>query len=106
MVVEMEPVDPFISVSVGQLREWGGIVAYTAVYAPVRLHQPIAHVWLKDGKLVATIPLSPVRGGRAQGFRTYSRKGDLGPDPVGRWAVDVVTASRQLIGRLRFTVTP
>lgn len=105
-VAGMEPVEPFTSASVGQVREWGGMVAYTAVYAPAGLHQPIAHVWRNDGKLVATIPLSPVRGGRAQGFRTYSRKGDLGPDPVGRWTVDVVTASGQLVGRLRFAVTP
>jgi hypothetical protein len=105
-VDRMEPVDPFTSLPVERLREWGGVVAYTAVYAPVGLQQPIAHVWLKDGTPVATLPLSPVRGGRAQGFRTYSRKSDLGADPVGRWTVDVVTASGQLIGRLRFTITP
>jgi hypothetical protein len=105
-VTEMEPVDPFTSASVAEVRASGGIVAYSAVYAPAGLRQPIAHVWLKDGEPVGTIPLSPVRGGRAQGFRTYSRRGDLGPAPVGRWTVDVVTASGQLIGRLRFTVTP
>jgi len=105
-VVEMEPVDPVSSLSAAQLREWGGIVAYTAVYAPAGLRQTIAHVWLKDTAPPMTIPLSPVRGGRAQGFRTYSRRSDLGPRPTGRWAVDVVTASGQLIGRLRFTVTP
>ena len=27
-------------------------------------------------------------------------------DPRGRWSVDVVTASGQLIGRVRFTVVP
>lgn len=105
-VGEMEPVESFSSVSVGQLREWGGMVAYTAVYAPAGLRQPITHVWLKDGAPVGAVALSPVRGGRARGFRTYSRRSDLGPNPVGRWTVDVVTASGQLIGRLRFTVTP
>ena len=105
-VIRLEPVEPVTSVSAAQLREWGGVVAYTTVYAPAGLREPIAHIWLKDGVVVARIPLTPVRGGRAQGFRTYSRKGDLGPDPVGRWTVDVVTASGQLIGRLRFTVTP
>ena len=104
-VVEMEPVDPFTSVSEVRLRQWGGMVAYTAVYAPAGLHQPIVHVWSKNEDPVTTIPLSPVRGGRAEGFRTYSRKSDLGANPVGRWTVDVVTASGQLIGRLRFTVT-
>ncbi len=105
-VIGMEPIDPFTSVSVAQLREWVGVVAYTAVYAPAGLKEPIAHVWIKDGAPVTTIRLSPVRGGRAQGFRTYSRKGDLGADPVGYWTVDVLAASGQLIGRLRFTVTP
>jgi hypothetical protein len=105
-VAEMAPVEAVSSLSAGQLREWGGMAAYTAVYAPVGIRQPIAHLWSKDGVADATVPLSPVRGGRAQGFRTYSRRGDLGPNPVGRWTVDVVTASGQLIGRLRFSVTP
>lgn len=105
-VIGMEPAHPFTSVSAGQLREWGGMVAYTAVYAPAGLNEPIAHVWLKDGIPSTTVQLSPVRGGRAEGYRTYSRRSDLGPDPVGRWVVDVLTASGRLIGRLRFTVTP
>lgn len=105
-VVGIEPVDPFASVPEVRLRQWGGMVSYTAVYAPAGLRQPIVHVWSKNGDPVTTIPLSPVRGGRSEGFRTYSRKSDLGQDPVGRWTVDVMTASGQLIGRLRFTVTP
>lgn len=104
-VIGLEPMERFTSVSAARLREWGGALAYTAVYAPAGLSEPIAHIWLKDGTVLARIPLTPVRGGRAQGFRTYSRK-VLGPDPVGRWTVDVVTASGQLIGRLRFAVTP
>jgi len=50
--------------------------------------------------------LSPVQGGRREGFRTFSRKTAFPDDPVGRWTVDVVTASGQLIGRLRFRVVP
>ena len=42
----------------------------------------------------------------AEGFRTWSRRTDLRPPLAGRYRVDVVTASDQLIGRLRFTVTP
>ena len=45
-----------------------------------------------------------MQGGRPGGFRTYSRKADFPPDAQGRWTVDVVTASGQLIGRLRFRV--
>ena len=85
---------------------WGGIAAYTAVHAPAGLSQAIEHVWRRDGQVVARIPLSPVQGGRADGFRTWSRRTDLTPPLHGRYTVDVMTASGQLIGRLRFTVTP
>jgi hypothetical protein len=49
---------------------------------------------------------TPVMGGRRQGFRTYSRYTDFKAPVAGRYRVDVVTASGQLIGRLRFAVTP
>ncbi len=102
----LEPVGPVASpISAATPRDLGGLVAYTAIYAPAGLREPIAHVWKKDGLPVTTVPLSPVQGGRAEGFRTYSRKTDFGPSPAGRWEVDVVTAHGQLIGRLRFVVT-
>ncbi|MBI1735226.1 MAG: DUF2914 domain-containing protein [Candidatus Rokubacteria bacterium] len=83
-----------------------GVVAYTAVYAPAGLRQPVAHVWRHGGRVVNVVMLSPVRGGRREGFRTYSRKSAFPGKPAGRWTVDVVTPSGQLIGRLRFSVTP
>jgi hypothetical protein len=52
------------------------------------------------------VDLSPVRGGRREGFRTYSRKAAFPADPAGRWTVDVTTSSGQLVGRLSFRVTP
>ena len=105
-VENLEPVDPVPGmVSAQVMREWGGLVAYTAVYAPAGLRQPIVHMWRKDGIPVTTVPLSPILGGRAEGFRTYSRKSDFMANPEGRWTVDVVTASGQLIGRVRFRIT-
>ena len=102
----LEPVGPIASpISAANLRELGGLVAYTAIYAPAGLREPVFHVWKKNGRPVTTVPLSPVRGGRAEGFRTYSRKTDFGPSPAGRWEVDVVTEHGQLVGRLRFVVT-
>jgi len=92
--------------TVADLREAGGLVAYTPIHAPAGLRQPIAHVWRLRGRVVDVVSLSPVRGGRREGFRTYSRKIGFPPDVVGRWSVDVVTESGQLIGRLRFRVTP
>lgn len=81
-----------------------GLVAFTAVYAPTGLRQPIAHVWRREGRVVSVVRLSPVSGGRREGYRTYSRKVVMPADPGGRWTVDVVTDAGQLIGRLRFTV--
>jgi hypothetical protein len=81
-----------------------GLVAFTAVYAPAGLRQPIAHVWRREGRIVSVVRLSPVHGGRREGFRTYSRKTVMPAEREGRWTVDVVTDSGQLIGRLRFRV--
>ena len=103
----LEPIEPIDSpILASTVADWGGLAAYTAVYAPAGLQQHIEHVWWKDGRRLARIALSPVLGGRKEGFRTYSRKVDLKPPYPGRYRVDVMTASGQLIGRLRFTVAP
>ncbi len=105
-VTNLEPLEPVSSpVPASSVASWGGLTAYTAVYAPAGLEQAISHQWWKDGRLIGIAPLSPVRGGRKEGFRTYSKR-DLNSAYEGRYHVDVVTASGQLIGRLRFTVVP
>lgn len=104
-VAGLDPQEPIAgSVSAGDARQ-RGLVAYTAVLAPAGLSQPIRHVWRHEGRTVTVVDLSPVRGGRREGFRTYSRKATFPADPAGRWCVDVVTGSGQLIGRLRFRIT-
>ena len=104
-VADLEPVEPVARVSMAELRAWGGLTAFTPVAAPAALHQAIEHRWRHEGRVVSTVRLAtPVQGGRPGGFRTYSRKTDFPPDAQGRWTVDVVTASGQLIGRLRFRV--
>lgn len=105
-VDRLEPVDPVSRLPVDELRRWGSLTAFSAVAAPAGLRQPIVHVWRKDGVVVGRVVLSALRGGRPGGFRTYSRKTDLGDDPAGQWSVDVLTAAGQLIGRIRLTVTP
>ncbi|HEU4437965.1 MAG TPA: DUF5924 family protein [Methylomirabilota bacterium] len=108
-VVDLEPVDPAEDrvLPASTVAEWGQLAAYTAVYAPAGVRQVIRHVWWRDRVMLAQVPLpTPVQGGRRQGFRTYSRYTDLKPPVAGRYRVDVLTASGQLIGRLRFTVTP
>ncbi len=83
-----------------------GLVAYTAIYAPAGLRQRVSHVWRHKGRVIEVVSLAPVLGGRREGYRTYSRKTSFPDDSEGRWSVDVVTASGQLIGRLRFRVVP
>ena len=106
-VTMLEPVEPIGSpIPARTVEDWGGLAAYTAVYAPAGLQQSIQHVWWKDGRVLDRVALSPVLGGRKEGFRTYSRKTDLKPPLAGRYRVDVVTASGQLVGRLRFAIAP
>lgn len=104
-VVRLEPVQPVSTLSRDELRAWGGVAAFCAVTAPAGLREPIYHLWRRDGTVVETIPLSPVRGGLRAGFRTYSRKTDLGQELAGSWTVDVLTAQDQLIGRIQLEVT-
>jgi hypothetical protein len=106
-VLDLEPVNPVTRVTMEDLRAWGGLVAFTPVAAPATLRQPIEHRWRHGSRVISTVRLpTAVRGGRFGGFRTYSRKTDFPPTPYGRWTVDVVTASGQLIGRVRFRVDP
>jgi hypothetical protein len=93
------------TISAAEVRE-RGLVAHTAIVAPVGLRQAVQHVWRRDGEVIDVVQLAPVRGGRREGYRTYSRKTAFPPQVAGRWVVDVVTRSGQLIGRLRFRVEP
>jgi hypothetical protein len=102
-VVDMEPVDAVNGrLAPATVSGWSSVVAFTAVHAPAGLRQHIEHVWRRDGQIIGRVALSPIRGGRAEGFRTWSRR--LEPPVPGRYEVDVRTASGQLIGRLRFQV--
>lgn len=80
-----------------------GLYAFTAIRAPRGLHQRVLHVWQHDGKVVERIPLEIV-GGRAQGFRAWSRKTAFPSDVRGDWRISVMTDDGQLIGVIRFRV--
>jgi hypothetical protein len=99
-VDSLEPPSPIPAAALVQ----NGLVAHTAIYAPAGLKQPVDHVWRQDGVIINVIRLTPVEGGRREGYRTFSRKLSFPPNPIGRWTVDVETATGQLIGRLRFRV--
>jgi hypothetical protein len=106
-VLERAPVGVVDRITRVELLAGPGLYAFTPVAGPRGLAQPITHRWRHRGRPVTDVALgTPVLGGRPAGFRTYSRKTDFPPDPVGPWTVDVLTPAGQLIGRVRFTVDP
>ena len=105
-VATIDSLEPIAgAIHAADLRE-RGLVAHTAIYAPAGLRQAVEHVWRQDGHALDVVRLTPVQGGRREGFRTFSRKTAFPADPVGRWTVDVMTGHGQLIGRVRFRVVP
>ena len=82
-----------------------GLYAYTAIKAPLGLGQEVFHYWFRNGEQVDRIPLT-VYGGRESGFRTWSHKSHIPQPAAGHWRVEVRTKDRQIIGVMRFTITP
>jgi len=80
-----------------------GLYVYTAIRAPRGLREKIYHVWRHDGQVVERIALI-IHGGRDQGYRAWTHKQNFSGEVSGRWQVDVMTATGQRIGSLRFTV--
>jgi len=81
-----------------------GLYALTAVAAPRGLQEQIHHVWLHKGVEVDRITLD-IAGGRKEGYRAWTHKRNFPADSLGRWQVQVITDSGQLIGLTRFTVS-
>lgn len=105
-VGNVDAIEPVAGPIPAQALRERGLLAYTAISAPAGLTQRVRHVWRHGGDVVSVVDLAPVRGGRREGFRTWSRKTAFPADSTGRWSVDVATASGQLIGRLSFRVVP
>lgn len=100
---QREPGMSLKQISSDQLR--GGLYAFTSIKAPRGLNERIYHVWRLDGKLVDRIALD-IKGGRKDGYRAWTHKMQFPPDSQGRWQIQVVTEAGQMIGTLRFQVTP
>lgn len=81
-----------------------GLMAFTAVRAPLGLNERIYHEWYHDGVRIDRIALT-INGGREGGYRSWSRKEVFPDDPVGRWDVRIMTQGRQMIGQRTFVVT-
>lgn len=91
-------------VSVAQL-QGNGLYAYTAINAPRGLKERIYHEWTHNDRQVDRIALD-INGGRKAGYRAWTHKQNFPAHPVGKWRVRVVTEAGQMIGMLRFEVTP
>jgi hypothetical protein len=81
-----------------------GVIAFAAIRAPAGLSQQVIFEWRHNGER-ERIPIE-IEGGRADGFRAYSRKHAFPADSIGLWTVDVLTPQAQLLQRLRFVVEP
>ena len=82
------------------------LYAFSAVFAPTRLHTTITHRWeYFDEERGAWVMQSshsyPIAGGREKGYRGYTLITHVQP---GRWRVDVTTQRGQIIGRMKITV--
>jgi hypothetical protein len=91
----------------GVFRDPDPAYCFTAVFAPVDLQTQIFHHWqyrplsgIAGFATTDRIRL-PIRGGREEGYRSYTAKRRLTP---GKWRVDVETADGRIIGRIAFLV--
>ncbi|MCY1353704.1 hypothetical protein D9M69_400550 [compost metagenome] len=102
--VQRTPGDSLETVPAAQISSQG-LYAYTAISAPRGLDERIYHVWRLNGREVDRIALD-IRGGREAGYRAWTHKQNFPPNPAGKWQVQVLTEAGQVIGTLRFEVTP
>lgn len=99
---ELEPGAALQKISAADLSN--GIDAFFAVHAPLGLAQSVTFEWFHKDELLDSIPAT-IKGGRAEGFRTYSRKQNFPLESRGRWTVNLRTPDGQLIARLNFWVS-
>jgi len=79
-----------------------GVIAFAAIRAPAGLSQEVIFEWRHEGERERIA--ADITGGKADGFRTYSRKLVFPEHAAGVWTVDVLTPQEQLLKRLQFVV--
>lgn len=82
------------------------VYSYTAIFAPTKFHLPVFHRWLsyneeKDNWVETDRIRFPIIGGRDGGYRGYTFKENAHP---GKWRVEVITESGQVLGRRDFRI--
>lgn len=81
----------------------GRVYAWFAISAPRAYQQAIVVRWYRDGEARGRPYEASIVGGRKGGFRTWAYVSR--PKP-GRWRVDLLTQSDQLIARRTFSIGP
>ena len=80
------------------------VACFSSVFAPRGMAEDILHRWERYGPEGWT-PVDEMRlevaGGRAEGFRTYSRKENVSP---GAWRVRILLTTGRELGRVQFEV--
>ena len=84
-----------------------GAYFFSSVNAPAELSAPISHVWeYYDPKTKRWVEKTTIAftlaGGREDGYRAYSKKGNL---IEGLWRVTVKVDSKRIVGRMKFYIT-
>jgi uncharacterized membrane protein YgdD (TMEM256/DUF423 family) len=83
-----------------------GVYFFSSVGAPADVSAPLRHVWeyydpATDKWVTSTTVSFEVSGGRAEGYRAYSKKENVTP---GLWRVTVKVDNNRIIGRMRFYI--
>lgn len=92
-IESFKPEGPFKTTRADNARE---VYFYSSIFAPRGLSEKIDHVWYHNGRKLLSISLDEIRGGRKEGFGTWSKRFLLeGP---GTYTVEVWTAGGQLLG--------
>ncbi|NLE47340.1 MAG: DUF2914 domain-containing protein [Sandaracinaceae bacterium] len=73
------------------------LYCYSAIVAPLGLKEEFEHVWSLNGVPSAPIVLT-VRGGRKEGFRTWSRR-QIPANFTGKLSCEVRTRGGQILGK-------
>ena len=79
-----------------------GVVAFAAIRAPAGLAQTVIFEWRHAGESERIV--ERIHGGRADGWRAFSRKQRFPANALGAWTVDLLTPQGQLLKRLHFDV--
>ncbi len=96
-IEDFKPQNPFTRAKADDTPE---VYFYSSIFAPRGLAEKIHHVWYHNGRKLLSISLSEIKGGRKEGFGTWSRRSIL--EGQGRYTVEIWTDGGQLLGTGNF----